>query len=275
MPEQVTRIRLPEFQENAIADLINRTQALANSGGRQYFPDSTVAGFDPAQTQGQQQALNLSQAGGQIDQSLSSAVSNNAQLFDLNNLLGSAATNPAIQDYRNEVVRKGQQTLAEALIPAVRSSAILNGGLGGSADRTGQALAAERVQREVGGNLANYDAQTFQTLLSAAGQALQRAPGLAKARYIPAQATTDVGDIRQRQQQAEIAAAKDRFDFAQNEPYFLLDQLRASTGQNAGQTTSSTTSNTLGENITAGLLLAQGLGVLDPIGRKIGDIFNL
>lgn len=269
----VTTTSLPAWQEAGLQDLLNRTTALVDAGGRQFFPGDTVADLDPRTTMGLNDIARTAQPGGQVANLVGSALSNNMMLQDTNRLLQDPTSLYGVQGFIDNIVNRGQQQLTESLLPAVRGQAILAGGLGGSANKTAEAMAAERIAEQGMRSLNDFNVNLLGNLLNANTAALNRAPAMAQLGLLPGQAQVDAGNVRQNQNQAEIAGERERFEFGQNEPFAMLDQLRATlgTGQ-AGQTTrqSTGTDRNTGSDILGLILGGAGLGLFDPILRGLG-----
>jgi hypothetical protein len=78
----------------------------------------------------------------------------------------------------------------------------------------------------------------FNTLLQAQQNAIIRAPGLATAQLMPGQALQDLGQTIQNQNQTQITGDREKWEYDQAKPWWLLDQLRTSAGMaRGGQTT--------------------------------------
>lgn len=266
MPTTTTTANFPPWLEEMMRRVATETNRLYDAGAPQFYPGDTVADFTPDQIAGQnrlRQQLTGYQDPDSVSNTLLRANAANNTYLDPEQVWNLSAV-PGYQAVREGIVQDAGRNLAENYMPSVRSAAIANGNFGGSRAQIGEALAAARSTDELTQNLGNLDMNTFQTLLQANQNAINRAPSLAGATLAPAQGLVDLGQTIQNQNQSEITGARERFDYTQNQPWWLLDQLRTSAG--GGQSTGSTQRTTgTGPNAwqTIGGLLALGTGVQD------------
>ena len=272
MPSQnvTTTVLRPPKEQEAVDRLLDTSLLGVNEaglpGGREFFPGDTVAGFNPNQTGGQQTNLDAVQ-GGLVSQGIDQALQSNLALSDIGTLLSDPNALPGVADFRRNTIEQGVRQLGEGLLPQLNLGSITAGGFGGSRNQIGQALAAERVADATGRTLNNFDTNLFSQLLNANTGALNRAPGIAGLGLVPGQIQQEIGGAQQAQEQAELLGDRERFEFGQNEPFFLNDQLRASlgllpTGQSQG---TKVPGPGLGELLLGGGSILAGTGVLDGL----------
>lgn len=252
---QTTTQTLPANQQRNVDALLQGALDYFNSGGRQFFPGDTVANFDPLQTQGQNTLVDFAQGPGQ--DFVSSVLNSNAFFADPNNVLN-LDNIPGFRATQDATTGLFTRNLLENILPKIRGGGTSSGQFGGSASGIGQALSVDRSQQALADALARQDLQAYGLGLNSLNQALNRAPSLFALGAAPGQLVSDVGQQRQIQAQNEIRGARERFDFAQNEPAILLSLLQALTGS-FGQFGGTTDTNATERTSSSGGL-SQALG---------------
>ncbi len=264
---EVTTVRYPDFIENAMKNVISETDKLYGQGGPTFYPGDTVADFSPWQQQGQQQLydqLTGTQPGGYND-SIQKATAANNMLLDPN-MLWNPQNIPGYAGVRQGIINDTTRAMNENWMPSVRMDAIANGSFGGSRGQIGEALAAARGTEALTTGLAGLDMSVFNAMLAANQGAIGRAPQMAELALQPNRGLMELGGIQQNQAQSEITGARERHDFEQNAPWWLLDQLRTSAGGvNAGQSSSTSGGG-------AGTL--QNVGSVVGIGAALTDLYK-
>lgn len=258
MPTTTTTSQYPPWLEQLMTKVASETGRLYDAGAApEFFPGQTVAPFNPDQIAGQGAVRDALTATGpnSVTGQLNQAAATNASFLNPNGIWNVQSI-PGYNAIRQGIVTDAGRNLSENYMPSVRSAALGSGTFGGSRGQIGEALAAARSTDELTKGLGNLDYQTFNTLLNAQQQAIGRAPDLANAQLIPGQALQNLGLTQQNQAQTGITADRERFDFNQNRPWWLLDQLRASAGGQPSSTTSSTSGGGPGTWETIGGLLA-------------------
>lgn len=268
---ETTTIRYPDFIEDAMKNVISETNRLYGQGAPSFYGGDTVADFDPYQTQGQEALygqLTGTAPGGYRD-SIQQATAANNRLLDPN-MLWNPQNIPGYAGVRQGITNDVTQAMSENWMPSVRMAAIMNGDLGGSRSQIGEALAAQRGTQELTQGLAGLDMNVFNAMLAAQQGAIGRAPQMAQLALQPDQGLMELGGIRQNQAQSEITGARERHDFDQQKPWWLLDQLRTSAGGvNAGQS-SSTSGGGPGTLETIGGAVGIGAGLYDLYDKIFG-----
>ncbi len=225
--QQTQTTSLPANQQRNVDTLLAGALDYFNSGGREFFPGSTVAQFDPSQTEGQGQLLNFASGTGQ--DLVNRAISGNDFFLDPENIMDPNRI-PGFQGSVDDLTRGYTQNLTENVLPAVRGGATAAGQFGGSASGIGQALTAERSNQGLSDSLANMYMGAYGQGLDMFNQAQNRAPGLFALGAAPGRLTSSVGDVRQAQDQRNIGEDVARHNFGQNEPIVLLNLLKQLTG---------------------------------------------
>lgn len=241
----------------------------------QRYSGETVAGFTPAQKQGQEQAL--ATASGAQQQTADQAARTSSFLLDPSIL--SPDSNPYLAQTIQAAQRPLYQNLTEQILPNIRSD-FATGGFGGSRQGIAEGLAARGTQQaagDVGANLANANYQRGQqTLLSALGLA----PTVQQTELQPALTTSAVGDVQQNLEQQQLNQAQqnyylDRFlPFLQAQEILSLSQsvprgTATATGSVPQQTTGSRVNQALGGAASGAAL---GTAILPGIGTGIGAL---
>jgi len=229
--EQTTTTSPPANQQTNIDQLLRGALDYYNSGGRTFFPGETVAGFDPLQTQGQNQILDY--ANGTGSQLIGDAFRSNAVFTNPDNILNPSQI-PGFQGSVDAVTRGLTQNLTENILPSVRGGGTYSGQFGGTPQGIGEALSTARTQDTIGDVTSNMYLNAYGQGLNSFNQAMNRVPSLFALGGQPGQIASDIGTVRQGQTQREIDSDVRRHEFAQNEPIMLLNLLQALTG-NAGQ----------------------------------------
>lgn len=278
MPEatNITQITdLPPQERAAKNVLLDQGVADLQGPGRQFFPGANVAQLTPEQLAGLDMLTGAVAPGGAVATGIEGAQAGQNFAQDTARIFGDPLSIPGVGDFRESLIGDASRALSESLLPQLRTGAITGGGFGGSRNQIAEALATERVAGQAADALAKFDTDLFGQLLQANTAALDRSPQIAALGLLPGQTTTEVGNILQRQNQAQIAGDRERFEFGQNEPFFLQDNLRATLGLPAGTSTSGRTSGggaTVGELLAGGAATLAGLGAFDDLLNKIPGV---
>lgn len=262
--KQVETQSLPAWQTDALMQILGQTQDLAAQGGQQYFPGDPVAQFNPVQLQAMQEML---QSGNDIGYQTDAMQSANNFFLDPNTMYNPNSI-PGVAAQREAMIRDTGRMLSESWMPTERGDAIASGQFGGSRQAIGEALLADRAADTLSKNLGQFDSNIFQMMLGANQNAMNRIPEINQQMMLPGTIQGQVGGVMEGKEQQNINSDKAKWDFYQNQPYFLLDQLRQSAGVNAGQTNSAQVTG-------SGALGALG-GAATAIGMwpQVKDIFT-
>jgi len=177
----------------------------------------TVAGFDPTQLRAQDMAIGA--AGPQRDILRSAG---GASTFLTSGAALDPSTNPALAGTIRAATRPIYSGLTEEALPAIRSEAVGGGAnYGGSRQGIAEGLAIGKTQQAAEDAASKISFGGYQSGLDAMKAALGLAPATAGAQTIPAGTVGAVGDVRQGQTQAELAANNAAFNFDQWLPYLI------------------------------------------------------
>lgn len=208
-----------------------------NTPGLQYFPGNTVAGLNPYQLMGAQNLLNA--AGGQ-QHALGQAYGAWGQALNMDPLKqADPANDPYVQAMLDKNSRVVNQNLQEQVLPALtHGSVATDTGMANSAKDLAGGVAAGQASKALAN--ANQDVLSnayrtdqahnlskYQSDLAARGQAMGMTGNMMNAFTMPGSTQSRVGDFFRNYDQSLINAAKDRWNFQQNEPW---NQLRRQMG---------------------------------------------
>lgn len=249
-----------------LTKLFSEAKKLYNQGPAQYYPDSTVAGFTPAQTQGLNSVIGmqgqLSPLTGALQQNTTDTL--NGKYLDPNSNPYLAATYGQAAD----AVTRNYQTATAPGTAAAYSAAgrYGSGARNQSIDQNNRALGTtlNNLATDIYGG--NY-AQERQNQLATAGNAGNTISAL----YQPASATLGAGAQQQQQNQAQLSDLVNRFNFNQQSPWQNLANYQGAISGNYGQ--SGTTSGTQTTPYTSNPL-GSALGGLMGLGSLAGNLFG-
>lgn len=185
----------------------------------QYYPGATVAPFAPAQMAAQNY---LQQYAGGVQPYIDQA--QRMSTFMQSPAMLDVAQNPYVGGMADVIGNRMGRMLTEQALPAVRSGAQAAGQLGGSRQALNEALTTQRVADSYGDALANLYGGAYRTGLGAVGQAQQMAPMMSSLGAYPAQLMAGVGAEQRAYDQQLIDAARQPWQFYEQQPYDVLDR---------------------------------------------------
>lgn len=195
-------------------DLANQLEA---KGELQFFPGQTLAGQDPLTQVGQAAQLNAANAIGGVNQ---------PAVASLERLLSADLVNdPRTQALADAVTRPLEQQFFEQTLPGISSAATAQGAFGGDREALLKATAARDFTQAVGDTRARVFADALRQGLGAQQGALGLLPSVTEGLLAPSQVIQDVGAQREARSQAEIDAARERFEFEQFAPTDLVNRV--------------------------------------------------
>jgi len=263
----VTETKLTEEQQALVDLAMPRLKEFA-ANPPQWPPFSQVAGFDPLQTQGQEQALGavpaqqtLANIGGVGQGFLSSG----AALFP--------ETNPALRGTIEAAIRPISETLLTDTLPGIRSEFVNAGQYGGSRQGIAEGLAFRGAEQAAADAASKIASENYQAGLGEMTKSLGLLPQTIGAQVQPALTTSGVGDVRQALAQALLSEQGAKYNYEQLLPYLIgSDLISLSGGVPGGSTVSTATapgpsplSTALGIATLGATLLGSG-GALAPGG---------
>jgi hypothetical protein len=166
----------------------------------QRYPGDTVAGFTPAQTTGQQMALDaagaqsgIAKTAADVFTALPSQLAQSVpglqpfvgqtQTYETNPFAGLPQADPALASYIDASTRPLYQQLTESVLPNVRGSAITAGGFGGSRQGIAEGLAAGRTAQAAGDTASKLAGSQYATNVGALQNRYATNIGAEQARY--------------------------------------------------------------------------------------------
>lgn len=267
-PTQTSQYNLAPEQKQILDLAMPGVQKYAASVPQRY-QGSTVAGFDPSQTAGQEQVLGSSGT----QQSLAGSGAGASQTL-LNNPWD-PSRNPSLQGAVDAAVRPITEQYQNTVRPAIRDEFTGAGQVfGGSRRNIAEGNAANSYLRNVGDTSSKLVSDEYSNNLGAQVKALGLLPQTQQAQAIPGLTTSGVGDVRQGQAQSQLNANVSGYNYDQLAPFLqskeLLSLLQGIPG---GSTT--TTANTPRPNqamsALGGAAAGASLGsMLGPVGTAGG-----
>jgi hypothetical protein len=259
------QVQLPGWVNTLAQQNVTQAQNLA---GQPYnpYPGTTVAPLNATQQAGLNAAAGVL---GSTEPVFNQAINNTQNLPQTTQSL----LNPYLSDVENAAVSNIQRQGGIAGT-ALASGAVGQGAFGGTRYGIEQALNNSETQRNIGQTVAGIESQGWNTATTTALQQAQQEAALAtagqNASLQGAQAAIGAGGAVQTQDQAQIQAAIQKWQAAQNWPY---QQLAISQGALAGTPYGTQTSSTqpYAQNQTANALgnVGAGIGLLNA-GSNLG-----
>lgn len=232
------------------------------------YQGSTIAGFDPSQVEGQQQAL---QAAG-TQNSLASAAAGQMPFFF--NDIWKPESNPNLQAAVDASVRPIQQNLTENELPAIRSE-FQGGNYGGSRQGVAEGLAIGRTNQAIGDTASKVVQNQYDTNLNAQLKAYGLLPSTQEAQLAGAKTTSGVGDVNQAREQALLNEQIGNFNYDKLAPFLQSKEILSLLTGLPGGTTTTTANNPSSPGISqalGGAAAGATLGsmVMPGVGTAIG-----
>jgi hypothetical protein len=225
--------QVAQFQLPFIMEMLNQAQNQLLGGA------PLVAGFTPAQIQGQQQLLG--QAAPAVQQLAGNTASSLGFLQNPNLL--SPDTNPYLAASAQASLNPLINSLQRQILPGIDSAAVAADGVGGSRHGIAQGNAINQFQQTAGDMLANQFNAAYQNGLGTMLAANNQAPQLASLFQQPGNIFNQVGGQQQALNQALLGEPFQRL--AQFQQFvgtpFGTDTTTTGTGTTAGTTTGETT----------------------------------
>lgn len=207
-----------------------------------------VAGFDPAQIQGQEMALGAA-SGPQTN--IASNAATMAQFLSGDVLY--PESNPALTGHINAAVRPITEQLTQNILPNIRNTAESTGNFGSSRQGIAEGLASQGASRAVGDTTSRIASQAYGQGLDAFTKNLQLAPQTAALQTIPALTTSGVGDVRQALAQQMLGEQTQRFNWEQMLPLLMARELTGIGAAIPGGTSTTTATTAQPNKLMGGL----------------------
>jgi hypothetical protein len=256
---QIAATGPPGFQRPLIEKFLGEADKLYSGPAPTFFPGSTVAGFNPAETQGRQMVAGavpqLQQTAGVASGSL--------------NTLQAAQdpqNNPFLKATTDAAIRPVFEHLTEMVLPNIRGGFGAAGGFGGSRQSLAESLATKNATRQAFDATSQIGSNAYGQGLNAAQSAIQLAPNVQAAQIAPGEVLAGTGAQERALEQARIDEQIARHQYNQNLPYTRLAEFgnmisRPYGGESASQVISPETGK-LEQIIGAGSSLIPLIGQL-------------
>lgn len=291
-----------------LRDAYTNLEALYAQGqGPNYYPGQTVAPMDTWTQTGLMQLGNatpgMAQAANQAASGVSTMGNQGAigattglnTAGNASNMLmqaGNPQNNPYFQSALQSAIRPVTQQFQEQVMPGIKSGAQDAGQFGGSRQGVAEGIASRGYMDTVGDISANMGnaayAQGLQAMANAGqlgsniygqgmtglGQAAALAPTVQQALGMPGQTLLGIGQQTQAQNQAQIDAEINRWNYSQNRPYTMMSDYLAMLNGAQGGTTTAQQSGGGGNRMTGalgGAATGAAMGsMFGPMGTGIG-----
>jgi hypothetical protein len=227
-----TQVLSPEQRQLMDLAMPGVTQYAANVPQR--YQGSTVAGFDPSQTAGQEGAL---QSAGTQTQLARTGAGTTAGWLDPNAL--DITKNPGLQGNIEAATRPITQALTEQALPAIRDSAEKTGNFGSSRQGIAEGIASGRASQAIGDATSGIVSKAYDTNVDAQLKALGLLPSTIGTQVSGDLTTSNVGDVRQALTQAQLGEQVGNFNYDELAPFLQSkDIMSLLTGLPGGSTVS-------------------------------------
>lgn len=213
-PTQQTTTFTPNQDQQSLIDMAMPYLKQFGQQGIQQQQGSNVAGWDPAQLQAQQMALNTAM-GSQTNLAGKTAGAANFMLGDVLD----PASNPGLQRYIQSATQPITDQLMQSTLPEIRGEAISTGNFSGSGRGIAEGLASAGASRAVGDTTAGIVNDAYGKGLNAVSSTLGQMPQIQASQLNPAQTVSSVGDARQGMAQTLLDELRNQFMAKQMMPY--------------------------------------------------------
>ena len=258
---QTTTTRLPQSQQYNVDTLMRDSLAYYQGGGPKYFQGDTTAGTDPAQATGRAMGTSYATGAGQAGVNAAQSANN----YWLNpDVLTNMQSIPGYNATRQGIINDATRSLTDSTLPVIRDEAIMNGAYGGTSQQIGEALAVSRTNEGIAQQLGQLDLGLYNTNANMQNSALARAPVMYDLGLAPSSTMESIGGLNRMDQQQDIDAAVQRWNFEQMAPLMNLQAFQGLTGtagQYGGTTTQTGNQNLQGDNSGA-LMQVAGMAMM-------------
>lgn len=253
---------LPPEQQTNVDLLMKGARDFLASGGPQYYQGSTVAGVDPLQTQGRAQQVDYANNVGR--QLAGDVVANDRFWLNPNNIFNPSNI-PGFAEAQRGLTQNVTRNFTESIMPELTGTAAAGGALGSSRAGLTSALAATRTNEALAQQLAQMNMDAYSQGLQMNNAAAARAPQTMMVGAAPGAMLESVGAQNRADQQQQINADMDRWNYEQLRPLNVLQafqQLTGTAGQYGGTVSSNQQQTATGSNPLQGVGAALALASL-------------
>ena len=221
----------------------------------QLFEGSSIAGFDPSETAGQEAALGAADAGGAL---AGQAGATQSKLLDPEFMLN---PNQYLMNAVSSLRSQSNENLFEDVLPKVRSNAIATGGAYADSSRRGLAegVATGKNAKSLNDAIAGMFLSNYNQGIKGLGEAVDRVPKVQAASLFPAQVMSAVGGQKRGLEQAKLDEQVQKFYAGQDLPLLKAQQLMGLVSGMPGATGTSTVQGAMPQSNP--FMQAAGLGM--------------
>jgi hypothetical protein len=263
---QTTQQLTPE-QQQLMQSAAGNYMQFAGSNPTMPTGSQAVAGFTPAQQQGQADVLGST---GNMANTVGTAAGTNRYLSS--GAFLDPGSNPYVQNAVSAATQPIFQDLSQRTLPAQQATGAVGSGVnyGGSREGIQEGLDVQGAQRAAGQAGANIMNTALGQGLQATNQAIAQAPTTAGSLAIPGATTSAVGDVQQQQQQALLNANNQAAWFQQMLPLLKAQELTAGASGLPGGGTFAT-----GNQVNNANPVSQAIGLVAALGGLTGGMGKL
>jgi hypothetical protein len=238
----------------------------------QRYQGLTVAGVDPSQAAGQEQALGAASTVGGLAGSGAGTTG-----YWLSPGALDVGNNPVVQNAISSATRPVYEGLTNSALPAIRSSSAQSGNFGGSRQGIAEGLAIQGAGNTAGDISSKITSDAYSQNVKAQLQALGLLPQTQQAQLAEATTTSGVGDVRQAQQQRLLDEQVGNFNYDQYAPFLQSKEIMSLlTGLPGGQTVSTgsvpSTNKATSALGSAAAGAALGSAIMPGVGTGVGAV---
>lgn len=218
---QTTSVQLSPQQQQLLNMGMPFAQQYASNQPTLPSASSAIAGFNPTQQSGQQQALNAA-AGAQQTTANNAA---NAGNFFTSGAVLDPSSNPALASAIQGAVLPARQQLQMQTLPGIRQQATGVGGMGNTREGVAEGIASGLESQGEQATAAQMQNQAYQAGLGAMERGLALAPQTQQTELAPAMTTSGVGDVQQALDQLMRSYTTEAGLFQQEQPMATAEAL--------------------------------------------------
>ena len=244
--QTTTQVLSPEQRQLMDLAMPGVTQFAAKVPER--YQGTTIAGFDPSQTAGQEGAL---QSAG--TQKTLAGTGAGTTLDWLNPNALDITKQPGLQGNIEAATRPITQALTEQALPAIRDSAERSGNFGSSRQGIAEGIASGRASQAIGDATSGIVSKAYGTNVDAQLKALGLLPSTINTQTTGDLTTSNVGDVRQSMAQAQLGEQVGNFNYDQMAPFLQSKDIMSLLSGLPGGTTQTTSTGPQKNPLTGAL----------------------
>lgn len=236
-PKNQTTVQSSEPWAGAKPYLLDMYERGSRRPAHRFFEGDTVARSTEDQVAGRRNIRDY--AYGDATRTAKSAT--DALNFQLNDAVN-VDSNPHLRRAVDAAIRPVERQLTEQLLPNIRAGSVIDSSYGSSRQGIAEGLAMSRANEVAGDMTSRMMSAAYGQGLDAQGRALSLTPSILEAGTAPGMLLDRVGSAEQNQEQNEINARRERWDFNESaEDERLARFMSLIAGGPGGQTVNTTT----------------------------------